>query len=91
MDTQVKCEVPQDFLLGSILFLLYMTPSANIIRKHNFHYYADHPNFISLSINNLCKIQACVKDITPWMLCNCLLLSLDKTEVIIFEFDCQPR
>ena len=34
--------------------------------------------------NRLFRLQACLKDLKTWMTQNCLLLNLDKTEVVLF-------
>ena len=37
------------------------------------------------------KMEACVRDIDVWMLCNRLKLNQDKTEVLIFSSPYRPR
>ena len=69
--------VPEDSVLGPILFTMYTTPLGNIIRKHglNFHLYADDTQlFISfqpgVSVSKetaISCLEACIKDIKIWM------------------------
>ena len=74
MQTKVRHGVPQGSVLGPIL---YMLPLGNIIRKHsvNFHCHADDTQlYLSIKpneINQLTKLQTCIKDIKAWMTCYC--------------------
>ena len=70
--TQLKCEVPQGSVLGSILFTLFTAPLGEVCRTHeiNFQSYADdQQNYLSFKPSNTnsiatCKqsLEVCIKD-----------------------------
>ena len=93
--------VPQGSILGPILFLLYISPIGDIIRKYNinFHLYADDTQlYITFSTSSSDElesakqeIEACVLEIEKWMTYNKLKLSSDKTEIIVLSSAYRPR
>lgn len=86
----LTCGVPQESILGPLLFNLYMLPLGHIIQNNSisYHNYADDTQlYLALSPRDdtpLESLSLCLNQITNWMSYNFLQLNTDKTEVIIF-------
>ena len=82
-------------MLGPILYVLYTSPVADIIKSYglSYHFYADDSQlYIAFSHNSHQQlldakecIERCVADIKRWMQANDLKLNQDKTEIMLIH------
>ena len=85
--TDVAFGVPKGSVLGLLLYLLYTSLLGDIIRQHGmeFHLYADDSQiYFSFESSSCClsavvsRIQACLSDISSWILLKRLKLNEAK-------------
>ena len=89
----MTCGVPQDSVLGPILFTLYTVPLGRICSKHHisYHLYADDAQlYLTFKPNRngskeacIHGLKNCINKIRKWMCMNLLKLNDGKTEFII--------
>ena len=79
-------------MLGPVIFTIYTTPLADIIKRHklSYHFYADDtPLYITFDPKSqhslhesIARVEKCALDIKIWMSKKMLKLNDDKTEVL---------
>ena len=84
--------VPQGSVLGPILFVLYIQPLSNLIKRHSLsvHLFADDIQ-IETSIlpqhvhGTISSVEICISNVKYWMIENKLQLNDEKTKCILIR------
>ena len=82
----INCGVPQESVLGPLLFLLYINDLNQAIKFCKVHHFADDTNLLCLSnsIKKLNKlVNADLKHLVNWLNANKISLNIKKTEMVI--------
>ena len=76
-----KFSVPEEPVLGPLLFLIYINNSNQALKFCKVHHFADDTNLIHFgkSVNRLNK------NLTYWLNANKISLNVKKTELVIFK------
>ena len=86
------CGVPQGFVLGRVLFVLYTVELISLIERHGLspHLYADDtqvygscPPAVVDTLSS--QVTECADDIATWMKSNRLQLNPDKTCSVVCD------
>ena len=84
----VNCGVTRGFVLGPLLYLLYINDLNRAIKFINPHHFADDTYLLRLSysIKKLNKlVNADLKQLVNWLNANKISLNVKKTEMVIFK------
>ena len=83
----IKCGVPQGYILGPILFILYINHSTSVSKILRLIMFADDTNLF-LSDKNVADIESRLNSelfsLTDWFQSNSLPLNVKKTSFIVF-------
>ena len=86
---QLVCSVPQGYILGPLLFLLYMAELEDVAASMevNIHMYADDTQLYvhckpSGMTDAVVRLEQCIDRVDKWMAASRLKLNSDKSEVI---------
>ena len=85
----LKCGVPQDSVLGPLLFTLYTHPLSTVICQSglSYHLFADDSQLRKSSVPSdfpvlACCLKDCIEDVAEWMGDSKLKVNDDKTELM---------
>ena len=97
---ELNCGVLQGSVLGPLLYVLYTSSVADIIKKHNllYHLYADDTQlYVSFKLGSddllfsaKFSIEMCVQEINNWMILNGLKRNEEKTELLLLSSRYRP-
>ena len=86
--TTINCGVPQVYVLGPLLFLLYINYLNQAIKFCKVHHFADETNLLHLS-NSIKKLKRLVnadlKHLVNWLNANKISLNV-KTKMVILKY-----
>ena len=97
---ELKCGVSQGSVLAPLLYVLYTSPVADIIKRHNltYHLYAgDTQLYVSFKLGSddllsstKFSIEIYVQEINNWMILNGLKLNEEETELLLLSSRFRP-
>ena len=86
--------------LGPLLYVLYTSPVADIMKRHNprYYLYADETQlYVSFKLGSddllssaKSSIELCVQEINNWMILNSLKLTKEKTKLLLLSSRYRP-